>query len=132
MLGEILMTKMYTPGLESFKAANEQEIVARKLDFLSDGGEFLYLRKGEDVVADSAGEQTKQALENIKAILAAADMELIHVVQAQVFLADIADFAKMNEVYASYFTGDFPTRAAFGAVDLPAGAKVEILATAIK
>ena len=84
------------------------------------------------LVAGSTGEQTKQALENIKAILAAADMELIHVVQAQVFLADIADFAKMNEVYASYFTGDFPTRAAFQVADLPAGAKVEILATAIK
>jgi len=84
------------------------------------------------LVADSAAEQTKQALENIKAILAAADMELVHVVQMQVFLADIADFAKMNEVYASYFTGDFPTRAAFQAADLPAGAKVEILATAIK
>ena len=83
-------------------------------------------------VADSAAEQTKQALENIKAVLAAADMELIHVVQAQVFLADIADFAKMNEVYASYFTGDFPTRAAFGAADLPAGSNVEILATSIK
>ena len=63
--------------------------------------------------ADSAAGQTKQALENIKAILAAADMELKHVVQTQVFLADIADFAKMNEVYASHFTGDFPTRAAF-------------------
>ena len=43
--------EIYAPGLESFKAANEQEIVARKLDFLSDGGEFLYLRKGEDVGA---------------------------------------------------------------------------------
>ena len=83
-------------------------------------------------VADSAAEQTKQVLENIKAILAAADMELKHVVQAQVLLADMSDFAKMNEVYASYFTGDFPTRAAFQAADLPAGAKVEILATAIK
>jgi len=44
-------TKLYEPGLESFEAASEQEIVARKLDFLSDGGDFLYLRKGEDVGA---------------------------------------------------------------------------------
>jgi len=42
---------IYAEGLESFEAANEQEIVARKLDFLSDGGDFLYLRKGEDVGA---------------------------------------------------------------------------------
>lgn len=84
------------------------------------------------LVEGSTAEQTKQAFENIKAILAAADMELKHVVQVQVFLADIADFTEMNKVYASYFTGDFPTRAAFQAANLPAGAKVEILATTIK
>ena len=84
------------------------------------------------LVEGSTAEQTTQALENIKAILAAVDMELKHIVQAQVFLADISDFAEMNQVYASYFTGDFPTRAAFQAANLPAGAKVEILATAIK
>ncbi len=83
-------------------------------------------------VEGSTTEQTKQVFENIKAILAAADMELKHVVQAQVFLADMSDFVKMNEVYASYFTGDFPTRVAFQAAELPAGAKVEILTTAIK
>ena len=84
------------------------------------------------LIAGSTAEQTKQAFENIKNILAAVDMELKHLVQVQVFLADIADFAEMNQVYASYFTGDFPTRAAFQAANLPAGAKVEILATAIK
>jgi 2-iminobutanoate/2-iminopropanoate deaminase len=80
----------------------------------------------------STAEQTKQALENVKAILTEAGMELKHVVQVQVFLADIADFTEMNQVYASYFTGDFPTRAAFQAANLPAGAKVEILTTATK
>ena len=84
------------------------------------------------LIDGSIAEQTKQAFENIKAILAAADMELKHIVQVQVFLADIADFTEMNQVYASYFTGDFPTRAAFQAANLPAGAKIEILATAIK
>jgi 2-iminobutanoate/2-iminopropanoate deaminase len=84
------------------------------------------------LVEGSTAEQTKQALENVKAILVEVGMEFKHVVQAQVFLADIADFAEMNQVYASYFTGDFPTRAAFQAANLPAGAKVEILATAIK
>jgi 2-iminobutanoate/2-iminopropanoate deaminase len=80
----------------------------------------------------STAEQTKQAFENIKAILASVDMELKHLVQVQVFLANIADFTEMNKVYESFFTGDFPTRAAFQAANLPAGAKVEILATAIK
>ena len=84
------------------------------------------------LIAGSTAEQTKQAFENIKAILTESDMELKHLVQMQVFLADIADFAEMNQIYASYFTADFPTRAAFQAANLPAGAKVEILATAIK
>ena len=80
----------------------------------------------------TTADQTKQAFENIKAILASVDMEFKHIVQAQVLLTDIADFAEMNQAYASYFEGDFPTRAAFQAANLPAGAKVEILATAIK
>ena len=46
-----MTTEIYASGLESFEAPSEQEIVARKLDFLSDGGDFLYLRKGEDVGA---------------------------------------------------------------------------------
>ena len=84
------------------------------------------------LVEGGTAEQTRQAFENIKAILAAADMELKHIVQMQVFLADIGDFASMNEVYGSYFESDFPTRAAFEVANLPARAKVEILATAIK
>ena len=84
------------------------------------------------LVDGGTSEQTRQIFENIKAILAAADMELTHIVQMQVFLADIGDFASMNEVYGSYFESDFPTRAAFEVANLPAGAKVEIIATAIK
>jgi 2-iminobutanoate/2-iminopropanoate deaminase len=84
------------------------------------------------MVDGGTAEQTKQVFKNINAILAAAGMGFEHVVQAQVFLDDIADFAEMNKVYASYFEKDFPTRAAFEAANLPAGAKVEILVTAIK
>lgn len=82
---------------------------------------------GEDVVA-----QTHQSLKNIGAILAEAGYGYENVVKTTVLLADIADFGPMNQVYAQYFTGDCPARAAFAVKDLPKGAKVEIEAVAFK
>lgn len=101
-------------------------------------GETLYMsgQIGIDpatgkIVDESVGGQTRQIFENIKAILAEAQMGPGDIVQCQVFLADMGDFAEMNEVYAEFFAGDYPTRAAIEAGELPAGAKVEILATAV-
>lgn len=75
-------------------------------------------------------EQTKRAFENVRAILGEAGMDFCNIVQVQVFLADIGDFGAVNEVYASYFDGDYPARAAFEVGNLPAGGLVEILVTA--
>ena len=80
--------------------------------------------------ADIAG-QTKQSLENIKAILEAAGVGMSSVVKTTVLLADINDFGAMNEVYKTYFAEPFPARAAFQAANLPKGAKVEIEAIAV-
>ncbi|MCI5723483.1 MAG: RidA family protein [Erysipelotrichaceae bacterium] len=82
---------------------------------------------GEDIQS-----QTRQSLENIKAILQEAGMSMDHVVKTTVLLADIQDFKAMNEIYAQYFTADFPARAAFQVAALPQGAKVEIEAVAVK
>lgn len=71
-------------------------------------------------------EQTRQSLTNAKAILNAAGLELSDVVKTTVFLADMADFAAMNEVYASFFSAPFPARSAVAVKDLPKGALVEI------
>ena len=76
--------------------------------------------------------QTHQSLTNIKNILAAAGYSLKDVVKTTVLLADIADFAAMNAVYAEYFTENKPARAAFAVKDLPRGALVEIEAIAAK
>lgn len=76
--------------------------------------------------------QTRQSLENVKAILAEARYTLQDVVQATVLLADINDFAAMNKVYGEYFNGICPARAAFQVAALPTGAKVEIGVTAVK
>ena len=82
---------------------------------------------GEDIAA-----QTRQSLSNIKAILAAAGADMSNVVKTTVLLADIADFAAMNAVYAEFFTAPYPARAAFQAAALPKNAKVEIECVAVK
>lgn len=74
--------------------------------------------------------QTEQSLKNIGAILEEAGYAFPDVVKVTVLLADIADFGPMNQVYAKYFTGDCPARAAFAVRDLPKGARVEIEAVA--
>ena len=76
--------------------------------------------------------QTRQSLTNIKAILAEAGADMSNVVKTTVLLADIADFAAMNAVYAEFFTAPFPARAAFQAAALPKNALVEIECIAVK
>ena len=71
-------------------------------------------------------EQTRQSLTNAQAILAAAGLGLENVVKTTVFLADMGDFAAMNEVYAQFFAAPYPARSAVAVKTLPKGALVEI------
>lgn len=71
-------------------------------------------------------ELTRQCLTNISNILKEAGSDLNRIVKTTVFLADMDDFAAMNEVYASFFTEPFPARSAVAVKTLPKGAKVEI------
>ena len=71
-------------------------------------------------------EQTRQSLLNAQAILKEAGLALGNVVKTTVFLADMSDFAAMNEVYASFFTAPYPARSAVAVKTLPKGALVEI------
>ena len=75
-------------------------------------------------------EQTKQSLENVKAILEASGTSMNNVIKTTVFLTDLNDFVNMNEVYATYFKGDKPARSAIEISKLPKGAKIEIEAIA--
>lgn len=78
-------------------------------------------------------EQTRQALTNVKAVLAAAGLEMDSVIKTTVFLEDMNDFAAMNEVYASFFVeGNYPARSAVEVARLPRDAMVEIEAIAVK
>ena len=71
-------------------------------------------------------EQTRQSLTNAKAILEAAGLSLANVVKTTVFLADMGDFAAMNEVYAEFFAEPFPARSAVAVKTLPKNALVEV------
>ena len=71
-------------------------------------------------------EQTRQSLENIKAILQEAGLSMLSVVKTTVFLADMGDFAEMNSVYAEFFAEPYPARSAVAVKTLPKNALVEI------
>ena len=81
---------------------------------------------GDDIVT-----QAKQVCENLKAVLAAADMTFDNVIKTTCFLAEIADFAAFNAVYAEYFVS-MPARSCVAAKDLPKGALCEIEVIAAK
>ena len=99
-----------------------------------DSGAGLVFVSGQLPIVPSTGafpeggikEQTRQSLTNAGAILAAAGLGLKDVVKTTVFLADMGDFAAMNEVYAEFFDAPFPARSAVAVKTLPKGALVEI------
>jgi 2-iminobutanoate/2-iminopropanoate deaminase len=76
--------------------------------------------------------QTKQALENVQAVVESAGYSMSDIVKITVFMKDLADFSSMNEVYKDFFTHDYPARAAVQVARLPKDALVEIEAIAIK
>jgi len=78
------------------------------------------------LVGGDIQDQTRQVLRNVEAVLAAADMTWKDVVKATVFLADMADFKAVNEVYSTVFDDEPPARSAVQAAGLPLGARVEI------
>lgn len=84
-----------------------------------------------EFVAGGIKEQTEQVIKNLSAVLSAAGSGLDQVVKTTVFLADMAEFAAMNEVYARFFVGDAPARATVAAAGLPRNARVEIEAVGL-
>lgn len=104
-------------------AAGHTAYISGQLPIDPATGEFA----GPDIIS-----QTSQSLKNLQAILEANGMAMTDVVKTTVLLADIAEFAQMNQVYADFFAEPFPSRAAFQVAALPRGAKVEIEAIAVK
>ena len=86
---------------------------------------------GELKLADIKTE-TKQVMENLKGILTDGGMDFSHVCKTTIFLMDMNDFAQVNEVYGSYFTGDYPARETVQVAKLPLNVNVEISVIAMK
>ena len=104
-----------------------------------EAGDFIFVagEKGLDpktgkIVEGGIAAETRQTLENIKAILEAAGATMDDAVRSVVYMTDIGEFAEMNAVYAEYFPTDPPGRTCVQVVALPAGAHVEIEVSAIR
>jgi 2-iminobutanoate/2-iminopropanoate deaminase len=80
---------------------------------------------------DSIKEEAAQVMNNLKALLNAAGLEMDNVVKATIYLTDMNDFKKVNEVYGSFFKSNYPARETVQVANLPASAKIEISVIAI-
>lgn len=103
-----------------------------------DAGSFVFIsgqipvNPGTGNIPEGITAQTAQSISNIKAILAEAGLSVDNVVKTTVFLANMGDFAAMNEVYAANFTSPFPARSAVAVKELPKQVLVEIEVIAAK
>jgi len=95
-------------------------------------GQIPLIPESMQIVSDDVQAQTKQCLENVGAILHEAGYEFEHVVKATVFIKDMNDFPKINEIYAHYFEKNSPARACVEVARLPKDVKVEIEVIAAK
>ncbi|HXH63494.1 MAG TPA: RidA family protein, partial [Gemmatimonadales bacterium] len=107
-----------------------QAIIVDSMIFTA--GQIALDPKTTQLVGTTVAEQTERVMTNITAILRAAGVGLDRVVKTTVFLADMADFTAMNEVYAKHFGAHKPARSTVQAGGLPRGARVEIEAIAYK
>jgi 2-iminobutanoate/2-iminopropanoate deaminase len=100
-------------------------------DFLYVSGQVAFKPGTIELAADDIEVQTRQVLQNIKTILTNAGYEMSDVVQCTVYMKDINDFAKMNQIYGTFFVqGRYPTRTTVEVSNLPRKARIEITAVA--
>ncbi len=113
------------------QAIGPYSVAVRVGQFVYTAGQIGIDPASGQIVPGGVEAETRQALTNLKHVLEAAGASLGSVVKTTVFLRDIADFAKMNAVYAEFFTANYPARSAVQAAALPKGAAVEIEAVAV-
>lgn len=95
-------------------------------------GQIAINPANNELITSTIKAETEMVMENLKAVLEAADMNFSHVVKCSIFISNMNDFAQINEVYGSYFTSDFPARETVQVACLPKNLNVEISAIAIK
>ncbi len=95
-------------------------------DLMFCAGQIPIDPKDGNLIAGDIKAQTDRVLQNVKAILEDQGLTFANVVKSTVFMVNLADFAGMNEIYAKYFTDNFPARSTIQVAALPKGASVEI------
>lgn len=121
------MKQVHTDRAPAAVGPYSQAVVSGRLCFTS--GQIALSPETGEIVGEDISTQTRQVLENLCAVLAAAGASPETVVKTTCYLADIADFAAFNAVYAEYFPGK-PARSCVAVKDLPRGALVEVEAVA--
>lgn len=101
-------------------------------NFLFISGQIALVAETGDLVTGSVKEETARVMANLGSILAEAGMDFSNVVKTTIFLSDMVHFATVNEVYASYFSSDFPARETVAVKGLPRNVNVEISMVAYK
>ena len=119
-------TKIVIKPAKSAPAVGPYNHAVRVGDLLFCSGQIPLDPASGTLVAGDIKAQAERVLENIKLILEDQKLSFANVVKSTVFLTNMADFAAMNEVYARYFTSDFPARSTVQVAALPKGAIVEI------
>ena len=122
--------RIHAPGAPSAIGPYAQGLLVGDTLYVS-GQIALDPETGEKIEGD-VQDETAQALDNVGAVLRAADMDFAHVVQVTLFLRDMDDYAMANEVYARYFSGATPAREALEVGKLPRGACVEVSCIAVR
>jgi len=105
-----------------------QAVKINKMVFMS--GQIAIDPKNQQFIDGDIEAQTRRVLDNLKAVVEAAGSKLENVVKTTIYLTDINDFSKANEIYASYFSGGKPARSTVCVAALPKNAKIEIDAIA--
>ena len=126
---KVIATTAAPGAIGPYSQAIDAKTVASSIVFAS-GQIPLNPETGE--IPEGIKAQTEQSLANVKAILTAADLTVDNVVKTTVFLADMNDFAAMNEVYAATFTEPYPARSAVAVKTLPKNVLVEIEVIAVR
>ena len=121
-----MATKVIIRPAKSPPAVGPYNHAVRVGDLLFCAGQIPIDPKDGNLVTGDIKAQTERVLQNVKAILDDQKLMFAHVVKSTVFMTNLADFAGMNEVYAKYFTSDFPARSTVQVAALPKGASVEI------
>ena len=121
-----MSTKTVIKPAKSAPAVGPYNHAVRIGDFLFCAGQIPIDPANGNLVSGDIKAQTDRVLQNVKAILEDQQLTFSNVIKSTVFMTNLADFAAMNEVYAKYFTSDFPARSTVQVAALPKGANVEI------